>query len=419
MQKYISNGFSLNTIHEDKFKTITITCDLIEPLNINDFAKRALLAELFETNNADYPTQTKLARQLSKMYGASFGTNLLRYGNLSIIRINLSIPNPKFIPGNHALLLRDAINFLNSILMRPLVSNNAFDNDTFNLQKSNMQKYISSITDDKQYYSSVKLKEYYYQNDNRGKFLFGDVSQYDKINSSDEYQYYKSVIKQDNLRISVLGDFDDETLMSYINQINISNRDKIYKIDYYKHAESEVKCITEDTNATQSNLNMAYNFPVYYDSDDFFAALLFNAIFGGSSQSKLFKNVREKYSLAYYANSMFNSLNGVMMINSGIDASNAKKVQSIINEQLKAIQNKNINVDILKSVKAEMISSKKAILDNPRQSLEQEFANSLLNRKLSFEQWCENIDSVSIDEIAKVAQKVDLQTVFLLKGDNK
>ncbi|TPR18531.1 insulinase family protein [Apilactobacillus timberlakei] len=420
MQKYISNGVSLNTIHDDKFKTITITCDLIEPLNINNFEKRALLAEIFETNNADYPTQTKLARQLSKMYGASFGTNLLRYGNLSVIRINLSIPNPEFIPGNYSSLLKDAIQFLNSILMHPLTSNNAFNNDTFNLQKSNMQKYISSVADDKQYYASIKLKEYYYQDDiNRGKFLFGDVDQYDKINSSDEYKYYQDVIKDNNIRISALGKFDDDKLISYINEFNFSDRDEIYKIDCFKHNENTVEYITENTNATQSNLNMAYNLPIYYDSDDFLVALLFNAIFGGSAQSKLFKNVREKYSMAYYANSMFNSLNGVLMVNSGIDANNAEKVQSIVNEQLVSIQNKDINLDILNSIKSEMITAKRSILDNPRQSLEQSFVNSLLNKKWNFEKWRKNIESINVDQIANVAKKVQLQTVFLLKGDKK
>ncbi|TPR47325.1 insulinase family protein, partial [Apilactobacillus micheneri] len=161
------------------------------------------------------------------------------------------------------------------------------------------------------------------------------------------------------------------------------------------------------------------NLPIYYDSSDFFAALLFNAIFGGSSQSKLFKNVREKYSMAYYSNSMFNSLNGVLMVNSGIDANNAEKVQSIVNEQLVSIQNKDINLDILNSIKSEMITAKRSILDNPRQSLEQSFVNSLLNKKWNFEKWRKNIESINVDQIANVAKKVQLQTVFLLKGDKK
>ncbi|UQS85182.1 insulinase family protein [Apilactobacillus apisilvae] len=417
MLNEISKGVSLNTIHENKFKTITIKVDLIAPLNTENFAKRALLTELLETNNQDYPTQTKLAQQLSKMYGASFGTNILRYGNLSIIRINLIIPNPKYIPGRPN-LLKSAFKFLKSVIFNPLSDGKKFDDDTFNLQKSNIQKYIKSLVDDKQYYSSIKLKELFYKDDpKRGKFLFGKTNQYDDITSNNEYDYYLDVIKNNNINFSILGEFNDDDIIKYINSMNILSRQNTYFIDKYIHNSSNLQKIIENSKSTQSNLNLAYKLPIYYDDEDFFAALIFNAVFGGTPQSKLFKNVREKYSMAYYANSTYNALNGVLIVNSGIDAINANKVQTIIDEQLNSIKVGKIDLDLLNSIKAEMINAKKSILDNPRQILEQSFVNILLSREINFDQWCERINKVTVEQIAQVAKKVKLQTSFLLKGD--
>ena len=49
---------------------------------------------------------------------------------------------------------------------------------------------------------------------------------------------------------------------------------------------------------------------------------VFNGIFGGFPHSKLFINVREKASLAYYAASRLESHKGLLMVMSGIE--NAK-----------------------------------------------------------------------------------------------
>ena len=48
---------------------------------------------------------------------------------------------------------------------------------------------------------------------------------------------------------------------------------------------------------TQGKLGMGFA----CGSDDYAAALMGNTLFGGSSNSKLFLNVREKLSLCYYA----------------------------------------------------------------------------------------------------------------------
>ena len=53
----------------------------------------------------------------------------------------------------------------------------------------------------------------------------------------------------------------------------------------------------------QAKLNLAYQTNVYYDEPERFALMVFNGLFGGFPHSKLFMNVREKESLAYYASS--------------------------------------------------------------------------------------------------------------------
>ena len=418
MFKKLSNGVGINVIPTQKFKTISFTFDLISPVKEENFAKRAVLAQLLETSNSDYPSQSKLARHLSAMYGASFGTNILRYGNLSILRINLSIPNPRYVDGQDD-LLKHAIEFLYSVVFKPLANDDHFDDKTFNLQLANMKKYVASIPDDKQYLGSIKLKEMYFKNcPSRGNFLFGKVSDYDELTSSNEYDYYQNCINNDNMIVSVIGDVDVNSIYELFGNFEITNRKDIYEIEPLRNNQStkKVESVTQRITSSQSYLNLGYNLPVFFDDDNFMAAIIFNAVFGGTPQSKLFKNVREKNSLAYYANSIYNSINGFMMVSAGIDYKNKDKVIDIVNQELENISNGLIDLETLNNIKSEMINAKMAVLDSPRQSMEQSFVNSLLGRNSDYQQWVERVKAVSINDIANVAKKVQLNSVFFLDG---
>jgi predicted Zn-dependent peptidase len=67
---------------------------------------------------------------------------------------------------------------------------------------------------------------------------------------------------------------------------------------------------------------------------NYYAAILFNEIFGGSPASKLFMNVRERLSLCYYCSSHYDSYFGNMTVSSGVDGANAELAKREILAQL-------------------------------------------------------------------------------------
>ena len=86
---------------------------------------------------------------------------------------------------------------------------------------------------------------------------------------------------------------------------------------------------------TQGKLSMGFS----CGSDDMPALLLGNTLFGGSSNSKLFLNVREKLSLCYYASSMYHRQKGIITVSSGIEFQNYQRAYDEILSQLAAVQN--------------------------------------------------------------------------------
>ena len=78
---------------------------------------------------------------------------------------------------------------------------------------------------------------------------------------------------------------------------------------------------------------------MYYDEPERFALMVFNGLFGGFPHSKLFMNVREKESLAYYASSSVDTFRGFMSVQTGIDEKNRNQVLRLIHEQLESLRN--------------------------------------------------------------------------------
>ena len=96
-----------------------------------------------------------------------------------------------------------------------------------------------------------------------------------------------------------------------------------------------VQTVEDEMEVTQGKLSMGFS----CGSDDMPALLLGNTLFGGSSNSKLFLNVREKLSLCYYASSMYHRQKGIITVSSGIEFQNYQRAYDEILSQLAAVQN--------------------------------------------------------------------------------
>ena len=99
-------------------------------------------------------------------------------------------------------------------------------------------------------------------------------------------------------------------------------------------APAQPRLVTETMDVTQGKLAMGYR----CGSDDYPAMVLANLIFGGTSNSKLFLNVREKLSLCYYASSSYARSKGILTVSSGVETKDFRRAEEEIGRQLAAVQ---------------------------------------------------------------------------------
>ncbi len=234
------------------------------------------------------------------------------------------------------------------------------------------------------------------------------------------YEYYKSVVENDIIDIFVIGNIDvkqiEEILDEYIPKtIRIKDNLSHYVIENNRNSEQELK---EKLDIMQSNIAMGLSITDVTDFEKKYVMNMYTYILGGSGDSKLFKNVREKESLCYSIGSSPHPLYGIITINAGINNKDYEKAIELIKEQIESMADGNFSEEDVKKGIITYINSCKEINDSPIAIINNYISHEYLNTDL-LEERMEQIKKVTKQDIIDLAKKVKINTIFLVEGGNE
>ncbi|WP_313798615.1 EF-P 5-aminopentanol modification-associated protein YfmF [Cytobacillus sp.] len=414
-------GYKVHIVKTDKYKTNMIVWKMKAPLNKEDATLRALLPYVLQSSSEEFPTTGKLRSFLDELYGASLYVDLAKKGEYHIISISLEVANEKFL-SDPTPLLKKAIEFLAGLLIKPNVKEGAFHKETVDNEKRTLKQRIQSVYDDKMRYSNFRLVQEMCKEEPYSLHVHGEMGAVDAITAESLYEYYQNAMKQDELDLYIVGDVNEEEVYSVATDIfNFSDRAPLL-IDSSSHnAKDNVHEVIEEQDVKQGKLNIGYRTNIKYGDEDYYALQVFNGIFGGFSHSKLFINVREKASLAYYVASRLESHKALMMVMSGIDNKNYNQAVRIIHEQMDAMKIGDFSEEEIVQTKAVIKNQLLETVDTSRGMVEILYHNVISKNDISLDEWLEKMDLVTKEDIIAAAKKINLDTVYFLtgKGDVK
>ncbi|MDE7521895.1 EF-P 5-aminopentanol modification-associated protein YfmF [Ligilactobacillus salivarius] len=417
MRIELVKGVNLNIIPSKQFKTTRIFISFIKNIESKkELAERALLANYLEMCSQNYPTQIDIARKLSQMYGASFGSSVDRRGNYQLINFSIDYIEGKYLVGNED-LLSEVIEFLKEIIFNPLKvgENKNFDEETFTRQKNNTITYLKSIKEDKQAYATAKLRKLYFDNEIQQVPSFGESEDVEKLTISDLMDAYQKMLNTDRVEIMISGDVNTDEVVNKFSVLPFKARNiSRVSMSYTQEIKQEIVTQIDEEPLSQSKFDMAFRLPVVYRGDLHYAVLVFNSLFGGSALSLLFTVVREKMSMAYYANSNFDPFRQLLVVQTGISYANKDKVQELILEQLERLKKGDFEDELLEQNKNNLISSYISRLDSQTSALLRAQSAALTGINVTIEEWLDNLQSVTKDDVMKVAKMVELQATYML-----
>lgn len=417
MRIELVKGVNLNIIPSKQFKTTRIFISFIKNIESKkELAERALLANYLEMCSQNYPTQIDITRKLSQMYGASFGSSVDRRGNYQLINFSIDYIEGKYLVGNED-LFSEVIEFLKEIIFNPLKvgENKNFDEETFTRQKNNTITYLKSIKEDKQAYATAKLRKLYFDNEIQQVPSFGESEDVEKLTISDLMDAYQKMLNTDRVEIMISGDVNTDEVINKFSVLPFKARNiSRVSMSYTQEIKQEIVTQIDEEPLSQSKFDMAFRLPVVYRGDLHYAALVFNSLFGGSALSLLFTVVREKMSMAYYANSNFDPFRQLLVVQTGISYANKDKVQELILEQLERLKKGDFEDELLEQNKNNLISSYISRLDSQTSALLRAQSAALTGINVTIEEWLDNLQSVTKDDVMKVAKMVELQATYML-----
>ncbi len=418
-QNEIKKGIKLHTINTEKFKTNLIAIFMTTKLTQEDVTKNAVISALLRRGSKNMPSQEEISKQMEEMYGASFDCGLDKTGDNQVIKFYLETVNDNFLPQKGEEMLKNAIQKLLEIAFNPYVENESFKPEYVEQEKNNIKQRIEGKIDNKARYSLDRCIEEMYKNEAFGLYKFGNIEDLEKMDGKNLYQYYKELISSCKIDIFVSGKIDEKIEQVVANNENIqklSEREPNYVVpkELNKELPEQENIITESMEVTQGKLIIGLN--VCLDREDLrYDALIYNSILGGSANSKMFQNVREKAHLAYVASSSYFRYKNNIFINCGIEIGNYEKALELIKQQIEDMKKGEFTEEDIQNAKKGIVATIKTIDDEQDTGITYYFGQELAKNEVTIEEYKEKIEKVSKEDIIHIAKNVAIHTIYFLK----
>jgi len=417
--KEIKQGIQLHEIQTDKFKTNLIAVFLSMPITKENVTKNSLISAVLRRGSKNMPTQAQISQELEEMYGASFDCGLDKTGDNHIMKFYLEAINDNFLPQSNENMLKTSIEKLLGIVFNPLVENDGFKEEYVAQEKQNVKRIIEGKPDNKARYAFDRCIEEMYKDQPYGLYKYGYIEDLEQINAKDLYNYYQQMISECKIDIFVSGNINEVTSIVEENENiqKLQEREPNYIINKIE-AKDEVQEqeVIEEMDVTQGKLTIGLDLHLE-DEEQKYDAMLYNAILGGTANSKMFQEVREKASLAYTAGSNYVRYKSNVFIKCGIEIKNYEKAMEIIRKQLEDMKNGVFSDEDIENAKKGIISGIKAIDDEQDTQITYFFGQALTGNKTSLKEYMEKVQNVSKESIVKVANSVAVNTVYFLKDN--
>ncbi len=409
IKKTLKEGINLIYLPGDKFKTVYIRMNIYRPMG-EESTKNALLTRVLKAGSKKYNKQ-QLEKELESLYGASLGAGVTKNGDVQVISFGISMPADRYTEKGVA--CRGA-ELLNEVVLNPNVDSNAFNREIVAVEKNNLKNLIDSVFNDKRDYAEQRCIEIMFENEPYAIHELGRKEDLDKIDEISLKAHYDSIMKNSRIDIFVSGSCDIEAICSVFENVKSCAKIPENKVENLKR---EIKNVTECQNVNQGKLMMGFKTDIVPTGHDYYKLMVFNSVYGNGTHSKLFCNVREKLSLAYYAYSRLNRYKSVITVGSGIEFENFEKAKSEILLQLDEIKRGNVTDFELSSAKKSIINAYKSMEDEPARIIAAKTGSVILGEELSIEETTKLITAVTKEDVVEMSSHIWLDSIYFLKGN--
>ena len=408
-------SFGLHLIETDKFKTITVRVVFHTPIQKEEITSRTILCDMLLQSSEKYKSRREMTKQAEELYSANIATNNQRLGNYILTSFHLEVLHDRYTEEGN---LEKSLDFLSEILFHPDISEKSFQKEKLDIAKYNSVVSISSLKEDADSYSLIRMAEAYDKESPVSYRMAGYIDDLENITESSLYDTYLQMIENDYVDIYVVGDFETSEMTSLIKKYFKFKKVKKQKGSYFLECKKprKTRLIAKETiENRQSKLAIACPIGNLSTYERNYPLVLANFILGGETDSKLFQEVREKNSLCYHIASSVHKLDNLLIITAGIDKNNYSKTVELITKILNDLKKGHFTEKDMDTAKKFYHTYLEEVEESENRMIAEVLASDILDQD-PFEERFEKMDKVKKQDIIKVFKKINMDTIFLLEG---
>lgn len=413
--KIEKDNYNIHIIDTNRFKEMHIVMFLTRKCNNDEMALGNLLCSNITYTSKKYNTKSKIATRGEELFGAKVSASFGYNGNTENIVLALQMLNPKYTEEKY---LDESLDFYKEIVFNPNVDKGGFNKEFFDITKDNYLNSIKSMKDNAADYASILYNKIMYEGTIAEKSV-PTIEEIESVTRKSLYEYYKKLFTGGyKIDICIYGE-DSELLVDKIDKLFKNIKGNKNKLDFnYRHNDrKEVIEKIENTNFKQSRLYIGYTLKGLNYHEINHVLRVYSTILGSMNDSMLFNYVREKYSLCYSINSSYNKYDPVLTIYAGINKVNYEEAKKRIFETIEFMKDKRKLKRLFNQAKETYNTYINSFYDDLYGQINH-FYYKEFNLVDDVEELRKNLSNVTIDEVIKLNDKMQLSTIFLMRGDD-
>ena len=418
IRKELMEGVSLTYLPARKFKTGLLSAHFLTPLDRGSAAVRALLPAVLRRGTVGSPDMGAISARLDRLYGAELDYTVRKKGECQCVGFVGSFLDDAYTLDGPAVLEPSAA-LLGELVLRPYTRDEVFCPDYTRQERENLVTRIRAQVNDKRQYAQVRVVAEMCAGEPFGVDKLGDEASAAAITPQKLWDCYQQVLRTAPIQFYYCGSAPLErvraAVQAIVDGLPAGERAPLARPEK-GNAPAQPRRVEEALDVTQGKLAMGFRTGIDAWDEDYPALMLLNAVYGGTTTSKLFLNVRERLSLCYYASSGLMKYKDVMLVSSGVEFSKVGQAQDEILAQLQACKDGGFTDDELEWARRSVVSTLMTTLDAQSRLEDYWLGQATAGLTEAPDELAQRVERTTRAQVQAAAQKLTLDTVYFLKG---
>ena len=390
-------------IETEKFSDTYILIRTLLPLNKETITRLNLLVYMMRAKTEKYDTKQKLSMVMNSTYGMNISYGLTGYGKQVSFDVRFKYIRQDYIDKEG--YVNQVIDIMNQIVNHPIL-----DDSTLKEAKYLLKSKLMSQMDDPDSIAIKHALEKAQPNHEIGIQIQGYVEDIDCVTLEQMQDLYVCWTKHSKV-VYACGhacQSVEEFLSGLDGKVQFENDSTLI--------QSQLPAYTiESKDISQASLVQVYATHISLQDDLYYPLLVMNSMLGQCPMNLLFEEIREKNSYCYSISSNLIRFDGALVLMAGTNKENIEDVQRLMGVQLERLQKGDVDASLMMIAKSDLIDMVRLQQDRAASMIEQSFLDDLLHKKESSEEKIRKIESVTLEQVQKVASLLSLVSVSIVE----